>query len=108
MMRADGLLLLQAANCNEQIPAKAYEYLRCGRPILALTDPVGDTANLLRKAGIGSIARLDSAEEIADEMARFLGRARRAEALTPATSWVLAASRLERTRDLAGLLDRLG
>ena len=32
MVRADGLLLLQAANCNEQIPAKLYEYLRAGRP----------------------------------------------------------------------------
>jgi glycosyltransferase involved in cell wall biosynthesis len=42
MMRADGLLVLQAANCNEQIPAKIYEYLRCRRPILGLTDPRGD------------------------------------------------------------------
>ena len=108
MMRADGLLVLQAANCNEQIPAKAYEYLRCGRPILALTDPAGDTAGLLREAGIGSIARLDSAEEIADAMARFLQRAKRGEAMAPATSRVLAASRLERARELAGLLDGLG
>jgi glycosyltransferase involved in cell wall biosynthesis len=108
MMRADGLLVLQAANCNEQIPTKVYEYLRCGRPILALTDPAGDTANLLREAGIGSIARLDSAGEIADEMARFLERAKRGGASTPATSRVLAASRLERTRELAGLLERLG
>jgi glycosyltransferase involved in cell wall biosynthesis len=108
MMRADGLLVLQAANCNEQIPAKAYEYLRCGRPILALTDPLGDTAGLLREAGIGSIAPLDSAEEIAHEMVRFLQRARRGEAPTAKSASVLAASRLERTRELAGLLDRLG
>jgi glycosyltransferase involved in cell wall biosynthesis len=108
MLRADGLLVLQAANCNEQIPAKVYEYLRCGRPILALTDPAGDTAGLLRQAGIGSIARLDSAEEIASELARFLQRARRGEAATPAIPRVLAASRFERTRELAGFLDRLG
>jgi len=30
MLRADGLLVLQASNCNDQIPAKAYEYLRSG------------------------------------------------------------------------------
>ncbi|HEX8013412.1 MAG TPA: glycosyltransferase, partial [Casimicrobiaceae bacterium] len=63
MIRADGLLLLQAANCNEQIPAKLYEYLRAGRPVVALTDPRGDTAGVLRDAGIYTIARLDSAEE---------------------------------------------
>ena len=28
MQRADALLVLQAGNCNEQIPAKLYEYLR--------------------------------------------------------------------------------
>ena len=39
MLRADGLLILQAANCNEQIPAKLYKYLRARRPIVALTDP---------------------------------------------------------------------
>ena len=38
--RADALLVLQASNCNEQIPAKLYEYLRTGRPILC-TDRSG-------------------------------------------------------------------
>ena len=40
MLTVDGLLVLQASNCNDQIPAKAYEYLRAGRPLLALTDPI--------------------------------------------------------------------
>ncbi len=39
MLDADGLLLFQASNCNNQVPAKLYEYLRARRPILALTDP---------------------------------------------------------------------
>ena len=39
MLAADGLLILQASNCNAQVPAKLYEYLRAKRPILALTDP---------------------------------------------------------------------
>jgi glycosyltransferase involved in cell wall biosynthesis len=108
MMRSDGLLVLQAANCNEQIPVKVYEYLRCGRPVLALTDPAGDTANLLRAAGIDNIARLDSSEEIAQEMARFLKCARRGEVATPAPRWVKAASRFERARELARLLELHG
>jgi hypothetical protein len=71
MLRADGLLILQAANCNEQIPAKLYEYLRAGRPILALTDPSGDTAGAVRDAGIGAIARLDSTDDIAAALDEF-------------------------------------
>jgi len=108
MMRADGLLVLQAGNCNDQIPAKVYEYLRCRRPIIGLTDPDGDTAGLLRKAGIDNIARLDSAQEIAFELRRFLDRARQGGAPPRDDAFVRGASRLNRTRELAGLLDRLG
>ena len=38
----DGLMLLQADNCNYQIPAKAYEYIRSGKPVLALTPQEGE------------------------------------------------------------------
>jgi len=107
MMRADGLLVLQASNCNDQIPAKVYEYLRCQRPIIALTDPAGDTSWLLRKSGIHNIARLDSAEDIALALRRFLDQVKRGEATLPSDALVAGASRLHRARELAGLLDRL-
>ena len=107
MMRADGLLVLQARNCNEQIPAKVYEYLRCRRPIIALTDPPGDTAEMLRRAGIDNIARLDSSEDIAHELRRFLDTLRRGAPILPNEAFMTAASRLERTRELARLLDGL-
>jgi glycosyltransferase involved in cell wall biosynthesis len=107
MLRADGLLVLQASNCNEQIPAKAYEYLRCRRPILALTDPAGDTARLLEAAGSRSIARLDSMEDIAGGLRRFLDSARRGEAAPPGEAFVAGASRLHRAQELSELLARL-
>jgi hypothetical protein len=107
MMRADGVLVLQAANCNEQIPAKVYEYLRCRRPVLALTDPAGDTAGLLREAGLQDIARLESAQEIAMSLRRFMDRVKLGEATTPGAAFVHAASRLERTRELVSLLGKL-
>jgi glycosyltransferase involved in cell wall biosynthesis len=107
MMNADGLLVLQASNCNDQIPAKVYEYLRCGRPILALTDPAGDTAGLLRKAGIHNIARLDSAQEIALELRRFLDQVKRGDAARPGDAFVRGASRLQKTREFASLLAQL-
>jgi glycosyltransferase involved in cell wall biosynthesis len=104
MLRADGLLLFQAANCNHQIPAKLYEYIRAKRPILALTDPDGDTAGILERAGVKTIARIDRDEEIAEMLASFVQ--------SPAASivdqdFVASCSRHARTRQLATLLDNL-
>ena len=106
MVRADGLLLLQAANCNEQIPAKLYEYLRTGRPLVALTDPHGDTAGALRDAGIDTIARLDSADEIGALLGRFIADIRENRAPTADPGYVARASRRERAASLAALLER--
>jgi glycosyltransferase involved in cell wall biosynthesis len=106
MLTVDGLLLLQASNCNAQVPAKLYEYLRARRPIVALTDPAGDTARTLRAAGAGLIARLDSQEEIETALASFIMRVRdgSARALVPAD--VTRYSRESQTGQLAELLDR--
>lgn len=106
MLRADALLVLQASNCNEQIPAKLYEYLRTQRPILALTDPRGDTAGVMRDAGMDSIAPLDRADAIADRLLRFLSDLRAGAAERPDAACVARSSRTERTRALADLLDR--
>lgn len=72
MLSVDALLVMQASNCNAQIPAKIYEYLRAGKPILGLTDPAGDTAGVLRGAGLSNIARLDSSDEIATAVVQFV------------------------------------
>jgi glycosyltransferase involved in cell wall biosynthesis len=107
MLTAGGLLILQAANCNHQIPAKLYEYLRAGRPILALTDPTGDTATALRNAGIDTIAPLDSKDAIAAAIARFLPLAQGGLAPVASSEAVAANSRRARTAQLARLLDRV-
>jgi glycosyltransferase involved in cell wall biosynthesis len=107
MMSAGGLLILQAANCNHQVPAKLYEYLRAGRPILALTDPAGDTAGALRQAGIDSIAPLDSSEAIMQAIARFVPLARGGQAPLASAETVAASSRRARTAQLARLLDQV-
>ncbi|NRF66529.1 glycosyltransferase [Aquincola sp. S2] len=105
MMRVDGLLVLQASSCNEQVPAKLYEYLRAGRPILCLSDPAGDTAGVMRDAGIAPMARLDSAPEIAALIERCLDGG--GPALLPTAAAVAAASREGRARQLAAWLDAL-
>jgi glycosyltransferase involved in cell wall biosynthesis len=103
MLRADGLLLLQAANCNEQIPAKVYEYLRAAVPILCLSDPRGDTHDVMRRAGLDTCARIDEPSEIAALLERFLAGP---DAL-PRARDVQGASRLARTAALASQFDRL-
>ena len=105
MLNAEGLLVMQASSCNEQIPAKIYEYLRAKRPILALTDPIGDTASTLRNAGIESIARLDSATEIEDALIAFIDAMERGKSVLPIAQVVETASRGGRTAQLANLLD---
>lgn len=104
MMRADGLLILQAANCNEQIPAKLYEYMRARRPIVALTDAAGDTAATLRRAGGAHVAPLGDATAIADLLRRFVTEPGLREDLPDAAA-VAQCSRRARTAALASLLD---
>ena len=105
MLGADGLLVMQASNCNEQIPAKIYEYLRANRPVLGLTDPLGDTAATLRGAGINDIARLDSIAEICTVLPAFLDAIRSSTSRTPDYRVVKRASREARTNELTTLLD---
>ena len=105
MLRADALLVMQASNCNDQIPGKIYEYLRAGRPILCLSDPQGDTVSVLRAAGIDTCARLDSAPEIAEALHAFVSATRQGTAPLPERAFVDGASRRGRTGALAGLLD---
>jgi glycosyltransferase involved in cell wall biosynthesis len=107
MMSADALLVLQGSSCNTQIPAKIYEYLRAGRPILALTDPAGDTAATLRHAGIDSIGPLDSRDAIMETLMRFIGQVDAGTAPLPAPEVVLANSRRSRAAQLGALLDEV-
>ena len=104
MLCAEGLMILQASNCNAQIPAKLYEYLRAGRPIVVFADPVGDTARAARDAGINAIAALDDTRAIAALLSRFGAETR--DGTLPSAAAVAAASRRERTRQLATLLDQ--
>ena len=104
MLNADGLLVMQSGDCNEQIPAKMYEYLRANRPILSLTDPQGDTAQTLLQAGASDIARLDSVADIRETLPAFLEAIRQGRAALPHRQAVANSSREGRTAQLAKLL----
>jgi glycosyltransferase involved in cell wall biosynthesis len=105
MLRADGLLLLQAANCNDQIPAKLYEYLRAKRPIIALTPFEGDTGLTLRHAGISTIAPLDDACAIAELLTNFAHNPNSGSIAED--NAITSASRSRRSAEFANLLARV-
>lgn len=107
MLCADGLLLFQASMCNHQIPAKLYEYFRAGRPILALTDPIGNTAEALRSAGANTIVDIADAQGIAAGLRAFLAGLRDASGKGVTADVASINSRRSRTAELARLLARV-
>ncbi len=107
MLTADGLLILQASNCNNQIPAKLYEYLRARRPIFAMTDPMGDTAMTLKNMGINTIAPLDSKDGIMHKLLHFLELIKENNAPIASMEKVLENSRRSKSKELTGLFNSL-
>lgn len=107
ILGADGLLLFQAANCNHQIPAKIYEYLRARRPILAMTDPGGDTAGLLKSVGVHAIAALDQKDQIIKTLQEFLEKIHNRQTVPAKEHEVQSHTRKARTRELVTLLESM-
>lgn len=101
---ADGLLLFQAASCDHQIPAKAYEYLRTRKPIFALTTHAGDTAALLREVGGASIADLANEEEIYRRLPAYLNAVREGTHSLADSQRILLYSRRSQASQLAACL----
>lgn len=107
---ADGLLLLgvSGASPEVQVPAKLFEYLAAGRPILALAKPFGAIRDLLESSGAPhECADPDDPDAIARALERFAasGRAGGADAIgggVSALRYDRLAERLE--REIAALV----
>lgn len=107
MLVVDALLVLQGANCNEQIPAKIYEYLRAGRPILGLADPDGDTGRMLSAMGYPFVTALESADAIERTLPAFLRALRESTLPVAARTSVDRYSRRALTGRLASMMDAI-
>jgi glycosyltransferase involved in cell wall biosynthesis len=107
MRAADVLMLFQAANCNRQIPAKLYEYLYVGRPVVGFTDPAGDTGRLMGELGIEAVAPLDDVAAIKAAILRAMQCTAEGTARVPPRETVMRFSRAGTTEQLAGLLDEV-
>ncbi|NII11159.1 glycosyltransferase family 4 protein [Oleiagrimonas sp. C23AA] len=104
---ADGLLLFQGSKFDLQIPAKAYEYLRIGRPILALVGAGGDTACLLRQSGGAVLVPADDVDAIAVGLQDFLRALQQGTTSSPNQDAVAGYSRRAGAAKLASLLDEV-
>jgi hypothetical protein len=107
MVKSDGLILIQAADCNQQIPAKIYEYLRTFRPIFALTDKAGDTAKLLNQFGLSNITSLDNVNEITSGLHAFIHMLRAGNPSIPDKKMVKEYSRKNQSKKLATIFDEI-
>lgn len=107
MLTVDGLLIFQASNCNHQIPAKIYEYLRARKPILALTDPIGDTAGVLFDAGIHTVVMLDDSQAIKEMLVGFIEDIRKKSFKIATSQTIEKNSRRNCAYSLANILDSI-
>lgn len=105
--RADALLLFQGSKFDRQIPAKLYEYLRIGRPILALVGAYGDTASLLREVGGVEPVPLDDVAAIERSLITFVDALHSGRTPLPRLDRVVKFSRQEGAGCLAKMLDEL-
>jgi glycosyltransferase involved in cell wall biosynthesis len=58
MLDASALLIVQPVT-TVSVPAKLYEYMAAGRPVLALAEPGGETAELVHGSGAGIAVAAD-------------------------------------------------
>jgi glycosyltransferase involved in cell wall biosynthesis len=105
---ADILLLLDTPGRKISIPAKLFEYIAAGRPILALTEPDGDVAWALQASGATHrIAPALDVERITQAVRELRDEVRRG---CTAGASIEQASRFDRAKlasDLAAHLHRL-
>lgn len=110
MRGADALVLLQteSGEGGDCISGKAFEYLRAGRPILAITPPDSGDAWLILSTGAGTVTGPADPSVIAREMIRMWRRWMDSDLHSPAdVAMVDQYSRRNTTARLAAVFDDL-
>ncbi|MEC5397277.1 glycosyltransferase [Uliginosibacterium sp. H1] len=105
MLSADALLVLQSDGCNDQIPAKSYEYLRAARPVLTLAAPGSETATLFASAPQSCGTALEAATGIEAALQTLLERLASGNSPTADPDWVRSFSRQAQATALGHVLD---
>jgi glycosyltransferase involved in cell wall biosynthesis len=107
MSRADILVLFDSPGRKIGVPAKLYEYLGAGRPILGLCEPDGDTAAILRQSGV--LHRIASPKDVVQirQALRDLAAAMRTTEAIANPALLERFTRANLTRTLAQRFDGL-
>ena len=96
-MRADGLLIVQGALFNNQIPGKLFEYIRSGKPIVAFTPHLGATSQVLDGVEMADVA--ETVEQLENAIMASINTR-----VVPRAN-IERFSRHEKTKQLASLLN---
>jgi hypothetical protein len=107
MVSADALLLVDQAGRRKGVPAKLYEYLGAGRPILALVEPDSDSSWVLAESGVPHhTASPSDPQAIRQALVKLVAELRTGQGRSRgAPEGRLAFTRESLTRKLAGILD---
>lgn len=106
-LEADGVLLFQGAEFNTQVPAKLYEYFRSGKPIFALVDPSGETAEILSRENTGLVVDLNNVPAIEKKLLVFLASLRNKSFVPLQGETLTKYSRHVGARKLVSLIDSI-
>jgi glycosyltransferase involved in cell wall biosynthesis len=105
---ADILLVLDTPGRSIGVPAKVYEYLGAGRPILALAEPGGDTDLVLKQSGVlHRVAPPRDMERIGQALVELIREIMRPVGPGGPEPNLLAFARLHTARQLATILDSI-
>lgn len=106
LMKSADLLYLSHVDPQRQwvVPGKLYEYLASGAPVLALTEPEKETAQIIRAVGGGIALSPEDPGTLYEELAAIL-RARRFEVPARNEAALAAFHRRRLTAKLADVLD---
>jgi len=109
MMESDALLLADnnEAGVGYTVPAKLFEYLRIGRPVLALTEPGSPVERILKMSGIRfcTLSKQMTPDDFDSRVRDFLQLPADPVLLSP--QFLREFNGREQARKLAGLIDRM-
>ncbi|MCB5246436.1 MAG: glycosyltransferase [Candidatus Cloacimonetes bacterium] len=111
LMRATALLLYipSGKNAGSVLTGKIFDYLRSGKPILAIVPPGGMAAELVIKAGTGLVADCSDQQGISDKLLKLyqLWQDGDIERLQADQDFISAFSREKLAQALADLIDEV-
>jgi glycosyltransferase involved in cell wall biosynthesis len=106
--QSDLLVLLDGPGRKIGVPAKLYEYFGAGRPILALAEPDGDTAHVLRESGVlHRVAPPRDTTRIRQALAELVSEISAGAMVTPDLKCLRRFTRESLAGELARIMDRV-